>query len=52
MEILFIILTFAAIYFALQAGYWYNRAKELEKEHNENLNTWQSTTHTSTANGF
>ncbi len=40
MEILFIILTFVAIYFAIEAGYWYNRSKEIEKEYNENFNSF------------
>ncbi len=40
MEILFFFSTAFAIYFAIEAGYWYNRAKELEKDHDNELNTW------------
>ncbi len=40
MELLFCISTFAAIYFALQANYWHNRSKQLEKDHDKELNTW------------
>ncbi len=30
----------AAIYFAIQAGYWYRRCKEVEKEYTEIIKLW------------
>ncbi len=40
MEMLFLISMFAAIYFAIQAKYWHNRAKELEDEYNKSMNSF------------